>query len=231
MTSWARGWVALRDHPLLPLWTGLIPIVAIHATYLVAASEGYVPWCFPYTDSCTSISATGRQGTGFILFKATMLPYALVLGLYWHRSAAVLAALGDQPGWISTIRRTGTLAAVFLVVYVVALGLAGDYLQLQRRIGIIFYFTLTAFAQLLFTARLQQCHVRDRTRLIHTGICFAFLAIGLVSLLLDSLLDNYDDMEDAFEWTLALLMQCYFITMYWTLRQPGLGIHPRREAQ
>ena len=45
----------------LALITGLLPLVCVHTTYLIAASHGHVPWCVPYWDSCTSISATGRQ--------------------------------------------------------------------------------------------------------------------------------------------------------------------------
>ena len=77
----------------LPLWTGILPIVAIHATYVVAAIEGYVPWCIPYIDSCTSISATGRNGTAFFLFKATMIPSAVLLYFFWRQASRLLAEL------------------------------------------------------------------------------------------------------------------------------------------
>ncbi len=42
------------------------------------------------------------------------------------------------------------------------------------------------------------------------------LAIGLLTLILDVTLENYDDYEDAFEWIIALLLQCYFIVSHWS---------------
>lgn len=206
----------------LPLWTGLIPIIAIHLTYLVAAAEGHVPWCFPYIDSCTSISATGRHGTAFYLFKAIMIPYAAVLGLFWLRTRELLLRLGDTRRAANTVMGIGIVAAVFLVVYTVALGAGGDFFYLQRRIGIILYFSMTALGEMLFTWRLgKQRGIEDKTRPLHLGIVYAFLGIGILTVFLNALMDNYVDYEDAFEWGLALLMKCYFLVMYFTWRQPG----------
>jgi hypothetical protein len=200
----------------LPLWTGILPIIAIHATYLVAATEGYVPWCFPYIDSCSSISATGRNGTAFYLFKATMIPSAVLLYLFWRRSSQLLEGLGDAGRPARAILWTGSIAAIFLVVYTVALGLAGDFFYLQRRIGIILYFSMTAFSELLLTWRLGMLDLKDASRPYHLGICLGFLLIGFFTLILDALIENYVDYEDAFEWVLALLMHCYFLVMFFT---------------
>ena len=52
---------------VVALVTAVAPIVFIHLTYLISAAQGYVPWCIPYIDSCTSISATGRHGIAFFL--------------------------------------------------------------------------------------------------------------------------------------------------------------------
>lgn len=62
---------------------GILPIVAINASYLIAAWEGAVPWCVPYWESCTSISATSREGFAFFFFRATMIPVVLLTMWYW----------------------------------------------------------------------------------------------------------------------------------------------------
>lgn len=205
----------------LALWTGIVPIVAIHLTFAVSVAEGYVPLCNPYIDSCTSISATGRHGTAFWLFKATMLPVAALLILFWREAAAVLRSIGDHSRAPTVLIVLGAVGAVFLVVYTVALGGAGEYLQLQRRIGIILYFSLTAFAELLMTARIIKSNVPDKTVRWHFSLCAAFLGIGLFTLILDALIPNYDDYEDAFEWVLALIMQMWFVVMFFTFSQKG----------
>lgn len=197
----------------VPLLIGVFPIVVINITYLVSASEGYVPWCVPYWDSCTSISATGRSGTAFFIFKATMIPAAILLMWYWILAARKLDRFGNTAHTIPVI---GVIGAIFLIVYTIALGAVGDMFQLQRRVGIIVFFTFTYLAQLLFTRRVEKLALSDPTRPIQLTLCSTVLAIGLLTLILDFTLENYDDYEDAFEWIIALLLQCYFIVSHWT---------------
>ncbi|MEE4110897.1 MAG: hypothetical protein V2I24_16210, partial [Halieaceae bacterium] len=61
----------------------LLPFVAVHIAYLLAADAGQVPWCNPYVDSCTSISATGRQPPASFVFKGVMLPCAMLIAVFW----------------------------------------------------------------------------------------------------------------------------------------------------
>lgn len=72
----------------------ILPTLAININYLIAAFEGHVPWCNPYWDSCTSISATGRQGTAFLFFKGTMLPLAFLYWYYWYQCSLRLRRYG-----------------------------------------------------------------------------------------------------------------------------------------
>ena len=46
---------------VIPLATALLPAVAVHVCYLLAANQGHVSWCFPYFPDCVSISATRRH--------------------------------------------------------------------------------------------------------------------------------------------------------------------------
>ena len=196
----------------IPLATALLPIIAIHGTYLLSAAEGFVPWCFPYIDSCTSISATGRHGTAYFVFKGTMIPAATLLVLYWGATGYWLRQLGDTSRTPLVIMSLGTVAAIFLVVYTVALGAAGETMQLQRRIGIVIYFGFTALCELLLIWRLS--HTRYRQALfwkINLGICCMMLATGLLTVVLQLVMDNYDTIEDAFEWVIALAMHIFIL--------------------
>ena len=190
----------------------VLPTLAIHINYFIAASEGHVPWCIPYLDSCTSISATGRHGTAFVFFKATMLPIALLYLLYWLQCAGQLAKFGYRR---NTLRYLGLLAVIALVMYTIALGAVGDHFRLIRRIGIIFYFTLTYFCQLFILYRLEQAKVKEPSQGWQQGLCLVILCIGMLTLFLDVWLVNYDDYEDAFEWTLALLIHINFLLAGW----------------
>ena len=204
-----------RKLSLVSLVLGILPIVAINASYLIAAWEGAVPWCVPYWDSCTSISATGREGFAFFFFKATMIPVALLAIWYWILAREKLANFGYRGAAIPVL---GIIAAVALLCYTMALGAIGDSFQLTRRIGIIFYFSFTYLSQLLLIYQFRKLVIPDKTSLWQLLMCLIILALGILTLVLDGLLDNYDDYEDGFEWVLALLLHCNFLLGYWSWR-------------
>lgn len=208
----------------IALATGLLPIIAIHTTYIVSAVQGHVPWCFPYFESCTSISATGRHGAAFYIFKGTMIPAAVLLMLYWYLAQQWLRRLGDSPAAARTIFVIGMIGAIFLIVYTVALGAAGDDIRLQRRIGIIFYFTLTYLSQLLVLWRLGRVRAHEPTRSWLYLLCATALVIGVTTIVLDVTISNYDDYEDAFEWILALLIHLYFLVTVITWKNTGFRV-------
>jgi hypothetical protein len=213
----------------IALLAALLPFAAVHLTWLVAASQGHVDWCNPYLDSCTSISATGRQPPASYLFRATMLPAAVVLALYWWCNYAWLRALPGADGRIRRLRWMlwlGLLASVGLILYVTVLGEAGDAWRFQRRAGTVLFFSFTFLAQLMFAAELRRCsrHVAGISGLAAGmfGVCCLLLALGLLTVVLqawDGVL--YDSVEDAFEWILSLLLQSNFLLGYLVWRRAG----------
>lgn len=197
------------------LFTGLLPLLCVHLTYLLAASQGHVEWCVPYWDSCTSISATGRELPEKLVFKLLMLPAGVCALLFWWlagrwlhltlatRSLAMLA--------------TGMVAALFLMLYVVALG-EGNEFRWARQTGIILFFSLTYVAQLCFLVRVARSRDRSaattRVYLWQRNAALVLLAIGVASVLLDALWPNYDSVEDAFEWVMMLFIVLQFCSHY-----------------
>ena len=193
---------------ILAILLAVLPTLLIHVNYLIAASEGVVPWCNPYWDSCTSISATGRSGIAFYFFKATMLPVAAVYWLYWINCNRILRSLGN---YNQLIKYLGTTAVLAFIVYVLALGAVGDAFQLSRRIGIILYFTLTYLCQLLIASNLISAFPQIPALRVQQGLLGLILLIGLLTLALDGLMNDYDSIEDAFEWIIALLLHVNFL--------------------
>ena len=90
---------------VVALVAALLPFFAVQLTYLVAASHGLVDWCNPYIDSCTSISATGRKPPASYLFRATMLPSAVVMMGYWWLNYVWIGSLRNLSGssqWLNS---------------------------------------------------------------------------------------------------------------------------------
>lgn len=214
----------------------LLPFLTTHLSYLLAASLGQVEWCVPYWDGCTSISATGRQLPTKLWFKLGMIPGALCAWALWL-AAAAWAQRADAPTQYPRSLRAmpwlGGLAALFLILYTLALGEEGVAYQTLRRSGVILAFSFTFLAQLLFTRLLGERAQRDgdahllawQRRLL--ALLVLLLSIGVLSVLLDlSLGERYDLMEDSFEWTLALGLHAWFagLALAWRHQPYRVGL-------
>jgi Frag1/DRAM/Sfk1 family len=214
---------------VVALVAALLPFFAVQLTYLVAASHGLVDWCNPYIDSCTSISATGRKPPASYLFRATMLPSAVVMMGYWWLNYVWIGSLRDRSGsnqWLNSwMLWLGILANVGLIMYVTVLGERGDAWATQRRVGTILFFSFTFLSQLLLLAQLRRLHLeRVNVRLLNAmwTVCSALLFLGVLTVVLDAWNEAwYESVEDAFEWVLSLLLQSNFLLGYFVWRQAG----------
>lgn len=214
---------------IIALLAAVLPFAAVHLTWLVAANHGLVEWCNPYIDSCTSISATGRHPPASYVFRATMLPVAVVLALYWWCNYSWLRWLQPAGGSGRSLRWMlvlGLLACLGLVLYVTVLGESGQAWRFQRRAGTVLFFSFTFLSQLLLSAQLQALAPRlPQVQGLARGmwwVCCLLLALGVLTVALqawDELL--YDSVEDAFEWVLSLLIQANFLLGYLVWRRVG----------
>jgi hypothetical protein len=192
----------------LTIATALLPIAAVNVCYVIASQAGHIPVCLTYVDGCTSISATGRYGVTYWLFKATMLPESLLLGLFW--------ALLAREGVIGRkALAAGTTGALFLVLYLVFLGSDGEAYRLMRRYGVFVYFLGTFIAQVAATrslARLPWAAAVSRALRMQRLLLFAMLLLGLAEVPLGTFGMEDDRAENVIEWNFALLMQLWFLT-------------------
>jgi len=211
----------------IALIAALLPFLAVHLSYWVAASQGSVDWCNPYIDSCTSISATGRHPPASYVFRATMLPAAVFMMAYWWFNHAWLGSLGSAAALRHWMLGLGLLACIGLILYVTVLGESGDIWRTQRRIGTVLFFSFTYLSQLLLLAQLRG--LREQLPMIPGAllhamwfICLILLLLGLLTVILDAWNERYyARVEDAFEWVLTLLLQSNFLLGYLVWRRVG----------
>ncbi len=135
---------------ILPLWAAIVPLVTINVCYLVAVGLDHLSACIPYLTGCTSVSSTGRAAPESLIFRAGMLPTALILALFWHRCATFLQLGGQSGSRLITLRVLGVIAALSLVIYTVTLGFEDNPYRQLRRTGIIGFALSTFAAQISF---------------------------------------------------------------------------------
>jgi hypothetical protein len=225
---------------ILPLITGLLPFAAIHLCYLIAIYADKLPACIPYIHGCVSISATGRYPPASFLFKAAMMPEAVILAIYWLGSVAWLQALHRSAGETRAIGTViggfGVASAFFLILYVTFLGTQEPFYEVLRRYGVYLYFLFTVIAQIILARTVLR---------MPAGICSPFLirilriqlalsliplTLGILNIVLKSILEDSNPSENVIEWIFALMMQSYFVLSYFSWRdtQFSAGFSVRR---
>ncbi len=216
---------------LLPLITGIAPMLAIHASYLIAIRAGILPACIPYLEGCTSISATGRYPPASFLFKSVMMPEAILMAAYWLFSVAWLRALERSAGRRgvggTTIAVFGVAGALFLIIYVTFLGSEGAVYDFMRRFGVYLYFLFTVVAQLILIGKVMS--VSSSLRIpgvvtitkIQLAVTLIPFALGVLNVVLKAILEDAVAFERIIEWIFALLMHSYFLLSYFSWRATG----------
>ncbi len=216
---------------LLPLLTGLLPIVAIHVSLVVAIHAGSIPSCLPYLDGCTSISAAGRYEPASFIFKPAMMSEWAILVFYWLLNVAWLRSLATETGangktgiWVGIFGCTGALA---LILYVTFLGTQTPFYEFMRRFGVYLYFFLSVVAQIIlarhtiFLAAKMRLTLVGRIGKVQLVLALIPFALGALNLVLKATLEDPDPAENIIEWIFALLMHVYFLLTYFTWRETG----------
>ena len=205
---------------ILPLsWAGVI------GAYAASAAGGYLPDCVPHLTGCTSVSASGRYGAGFFIFKATIIPVAVLLMLYWILCERWLAALDDgQARWRYGMIAIGTIGAAALVLYATYLGSEGDFERAMRRYGTVVYFGFTYLAQLLLLYRARA--VLGMTPLVRVKLilCIAMLVEGLALEAFTYFIPDDAWLENLTEWHVASALTFYPALTWLLWRRTGFTV-------
>lgn len=223
-----------------PRWIALacflLPVIAVHGSYAISLYEQTVPFCFPYTEGCVSISRAARNGNALFLFRAAMIAYAVLLVVYWHISILWIRSLLERqqlplPRRVTLMYWLGFVGAVFLVLYADFLGVDGKVYRLLRRYGIVLFFAMTPVAQLIqmsilyrFATGIEELWRYRPWLHLQVSAGAMMLVLGVISLILDAmLLDDYE-IENIIEWNFAILMALFYVGSYVIWSRMGLQL-------
>ena len=199
----------------------ILPLLASNGAYLLSAYEGLVPWCMPYIDGCTTISQAGRSGNTIFFYRAVVFPYSVLLILFWLYSTSWLDLLHGHTTKIARIIFwLGLAGSIALLIYIDFLGTTGEINSFMRRIGAMFYFTLTPLAQSLMLnqhynilRKKPEISINPKVLQYQLIILLLMLIIGAISILL-VVTDNITyEIENIVEWNFSLLLNLYFLGM------------------
>jgi len=205
----------------LALIITILPLLTSNGVYLLSAYEGFIPWCIPYIDGCTTISRAARSGNSIFIYRATMIAYGVLLIWFWIYAQQWLNLLyGHTTKVARVILWLGIVAAVFLIIYIDFLGTTGEVNRFMRRYGIMVFFTFTPLAQLLMLRQHYNISSSKPESAIKPGmlhyqlfILLLMLIIGIISITLDVTENKTYESENIVEWNFSLLLNMYFLAM------------------
>ena len=199
--------------------------VGLFASYIVSAQHDHIPSCIPHLAGCTSVSSSGRHGAGFFIFKATMLPAAAFLMVYWVLCGHWLRCCGETSArWRGTVVCVGLVGAAFLVLYTTFLGSVGDIYRTLRRYGTVMFFGMTYLAQLLLAYRAQAALGDTPLVRAKVWLCLGVLIEGLVLVVLTNLIEDDDWLENLTEWHVSTAISFYPFLTWLMWRNTGLTV-------
>ena len=207
----------------LPLVVAIAPIVGINIAYWIGVDHGGLRIINTYLDGCTSISSTGRYPPGDRLFRAVMLPQAVLLALTWHFAVSWLKSVRPDSRAGTTVLTFGLISALALIIYVSYLASNDPFYEIMRRYGIYLYFVGTVVAQIALTAAMDASRLR---RIMGALLVMPFV-LGLYNFIQKMVVENPDNMENRIEWVVSLLMQLWFVGLYLAWRRSGFEVEVR----
>jgi len=212
----------------LPLIGGLLPAIAAVAALWLSIALDLIPPCNPFLDGCVSISRAARHDLPNHLFRALVLPAAVLQGITWLLCAAWLRTVAPEARRpLRALPWLGVMACVFLILYGTFLGTEGQAYRWMRRYGIIFYFGFTFLCMLITSGALWRLSrsgtiaLPARLDRVLVALCVVTLAIGLVQVFVPPLLDGQDlknRLENVLEWYAALAFTLFFLALAWVWR-------------
>ncbi len=219
--STAYTWSNIMQPRTLAILVIILPLLASNSAYLLSAFEGFIPWCMPYIDGCTTISQAGRSGYTIFIYRALVMTYSVLLMWFWIYSKSWFELLH---GYTTKIARIifwlGLAGSISLLVYIDFLGTTGEINNIMRRTGAMLYFTLTPLAQLLMLkqhynifCKKPEVSIKTRALQYQLFIILLMLITGAISIYLVVTNNITYEIENIVEWNFSLLLNLYFIGM------------------
>ena len=200
-----------NNRHLISVSLACLALAGGNIAFLVAIGEGHVPSCFPYIEGCASISAGGRHGTAYWVFKLTIIPSMILLFMYWLLTYHIVVSSNRSRSRIPKAMFTaGIIGAVFGVLYAMFLGSDGDTYKLLRRIGIYFFFLGTFSGQVL-EILLTRVQLGIRQERFKPFLLALIIVVLLVCVPFYGFVEGDDVLENVLEWNLTLLIYLFFV--------------------
>ncbi|WP_418317039.1 hypothetical protein [Piscinibacter sakaiensis] len=215
---------------LLPFAAAALPLLATLLAYVLSIRLELAPACNPLFDGCVSISRAARHGLPNILFRALLLPAAVLQILCWLLFPLWLRSLDATAPtrWMAALPWLGTFAGICLILYGSFLGTDGEGYRLMRRYGVAFYFGFTCIGMLVVSGEVQRLVRAERHhRWVGNallGLCLALPLLGLLHVFVPLALPGEatrNALQNITEWWGGVIFTLFFFVLAWAWWRSG----------
>ena len=196
---------------IIPQFVFFIPVLTVIISYFISSFGGFVDWCMPLIDGCTSISKVGRYGISFYLYKIFIIPSVILMIIFWYQVNKYIYKS-------NLLMFLSITSCIFLIIYLLALGFDGKIYRFMREIGIFIYFILTPMCQTLLAFSISNNKIRSKF-FLYALLCMYLVCVGAYLLILPLENSNY---ENVIEWNFALLIFLFFPLFSGLLRKTNV---------
>ena len=186
----------------------MLPVLTVVISYFFSSLGGYVEWCLPLLDGCTSISKVGRYGVSFYLYKIFIIPSIILMIIFWYQ-------INKYIHKSSLLLFLSITSCIFLIIYLFALGFEGKIYRFMREIGIFVFFIFSPVCQTYLVFSISNNKISSKFSL---KILLYLYLLFLVGYLLILPLDN-SNYENVIEWNFAFLIFLFFPLFTGLLRE------------
>ncbi|MGB1090584.1 MAG: hypothetical protein ACPGYX_00570 [Oceanobacter sp.] len=220
---------------LIALIAGILPVVIFVATYIIAAATvENIPWCNPYLDGCTTITATGIEYPGAYLLRAGIISSTAFFVLWWYCTEIWLEQVRE-------IRLSGQAALIVWISMFASLLLAASMAVLSEKmsdskstrdlwqfhnITAGLFFVLTSVCQIFLTRKMYRWQsalgaglLSLWSKVVLAAMQVLIILIAIVLLVLGRFTP---EATATIEWWLATVCCLFYVTSYLDWKDFGL---------
>ena len=213
---------------LIPHLMATLTFVAINVCFVMAASSGHIPWCFPYLEGCVSISKASRHAPEVQIYSIAIMTSAVLMVGYWVLCGSWLRQLYNDfdPTGSQSQRKSrrwvfvyvGIIASVGLAVNAALIGDSEGVFNDIRREGVRVFFIGSVLAQCMFALKLNKLvkqnnlHQLNKMNNLKIALCAGQLMFAILFAFIAPFFNHSKNIENIAEWNIVLLMLIFFVS-------------------
>lgn len=207
----------------IPIACFFVSQLTILVSYLIAAhlQHPMVLSCNPFIDGCLNITDAGIYDPEGFIFRGGMITACVLFIIWWLLNHQWFSEQGVSPTLNKILTTTGVVGSFSLIVSTVTLYPPRTAIDWDLHVpAAILFFLITFIAQ---AAHLMLYKTQFTGKQPTYGLRLKWISVVLQGLLIAialglKALDTGENIGNAIEWWLALLVAMYYLSTHWSWR-------------